>query len=269
VDWRNVEVLHLHGDDWLLFRRPVPTVRTLYGSALLEARYATSLRRRSWQTMIAGLEYLSARLATSCYGLGPGVPGVYPTLGNLDGGIEFPPDVRLEREGPPSILFVGTWQGRKRGSLLHRVFSDHVLLNVPSAELWMVSDRCEPAPGVRWLAAPDDEQLMSLYQRAWVMCLPSTYEGLGLPYLEAMAGGTPVLSSVNPGARHVLGPELAASSLVDDADLGQALVKLLTDEPVRRRQAEQGRQRVQAFSWDAVVEQHLDAYRMAIERFAS
>jgi glycosyltransferase involved in cell wall biosynthesis len=267
VDWRAVDVLHLHGDDFLTLHRPVPTVRTLYGSALLEARHATSLKRRTSQTVIAGLEYLSAKLATSCYGLGPGVPAVYPTTGNLDGGVDIPAEVRLERQGPPAILFVGTWDGRKRGRVLHRVFVEQVRPLVPDAELWMVSDRCEPAEGVRWLGSPDDDQLVALYRRAWMMCLPSVYEGFGIPYLEAMANGLPIVSSPNPGARHVLGEQLAASTLVGDSELGAGMVKLLTEEAVRRQRAEQGRQRVQHFSWDAVVDRHLDAYRLAIESF--
>lgn len=267
VDWRDVDVLHLHGDDFLLFHRPVPTVRTLYGSALLEARHATSLKRRVWQAVVASLEYLSAELATSCYGLGPGVPGIYRTAGNLDGGVEIPAEVTLERARPPAILFVGTWRGRKRGKLLHRLFLEEVRPQVPDGELWMVSDHCEPAPGVHWIGAPDNEHLLALYRRAWVVCLPSTYEGLGIPYLEAMANGTPVVSSRNPGAHYVFGPELASSTLVSDDELGPALVKLLTDETTRRERAERGRKRVGRFSWDAVVERHLEAYRTAIDRF--
>jgi glycosyltransferase involved in cell wall biosynthesis len=267
VDWDDIEVLHLHGDDYLMFRRPLPTVRTLYGSALLEARHATSFKRRAWQTVIAGLEYLSAQLATCSYGLGPGAPDLYPTVGSLDGGVDIPATVALERREPPAVLFVGTWDGRKRGKLLHRVFLDVVLPEVPDAELWMVSDRCDPGRGVRWLGAPSDAELLALYRRAWVLCHPSTYEGLGMPYLEAMANGTPVVSSPNPGARHVFGPELGGSTLVRDDDIGLALVEMLTDEFARRDRAARGRERVREFSWDAVVERHLEAYRMAIERF--
>jgi hypothetical protein len=267
VDRRDVDVLHLHGDDFLMFNRPIPTVRTLYGSALLEARHATIPKRRLAYSVIAGLEYLSAQLATGCYGLGPGVPNIYPTVGSLDGGVDIPAISSLAREGPPAVLFVGTWGGRKRGKFLHQVFLEQVLPHIRDAELWMVCDRCEPATGVRWLGAPDDKELLNLYQQAWVLCHPSTYEGLGVPYLEAMANGTPVVSSPNPGARYVFGPELATSTLVSDGELGPALVKLLNDEPARRERAEQGRRRVRRFSWDAVVERHLDAYRTAIERF--
>jgi glycosyltransferase involved in cell wall biosynthesis len=262
-----MDVLHLHGDDWLMFHRALPTVRTLYGSAGFEARHATSLKRRAFQTVIAGLEYVSARLATLCYGIGPGVPAIYPTVGNFDMGVDIPDVVSLDREPRPTILFVGTWEGRKRGKMLHRVFLEDVLPRVPEAELWMVSDRCEPARGVRCLGSPDDEELVSRYRRAWVLCHPSTYEGFGIPYAEAMANGIPIVSSPNPGAAYVLGEELGAVSIVQDRALGSALVRVLTDAAARRERAEKGRQRVPCFSWNVVVDQHLAAYRSAIAHF--
>jgi phosphatidyl-myo-inositol alpha-mannosyltransferase len=269
VDWQDVDVLHLHGDDWLMVHRAVPTVRTLYGSALFEARHATALKRGAYQTVIAGFEYLSARLATSCYGIGPGVPPIYPTVGNFDLGVHVPSELPNERSRRPTILFVGTWAGRKRGRVLHRIFREQVLPSLPDAELWMVSDRCDPAAGVRWLGSPDDAELSRRYRRAWVMCHPSTYEGFGLPYIEAMANGIPIVSSPNPGARYVLGDALAALSIVPDQELGSALVMLLSDEMARRARAEQGRQQVVRFSWAAVVEHHIDAYRLAMAKFAA
>lgn len=267
VDWRDVDILHLHGDDHLMLRRSLPTVRTLYGSAWLEARHATSAKRRVFELIVAAFELLSARLATGCYGLGPGVPAAYRTIGNLDAGVDARAEVTVTRTGAPSILFVGTWEGRKRGRFLHRVFCEQVRPRLPAAELWMVSDHCEAAGGVRCLGALDDRELAQRYRRAWVMCLPSTYEGLGIPYLEAMASGTPILSSPNPGARHVLGPDLAASCMVRDDELGSRLVRLLANQPEREQLAERGLHRVAEFSWDRVVAEHLEAYRRAIADF--
>ncbi len=48
------------------------------------------------------------------------------------------------------------------------------------------------------------EKLCELYQRAWILCLPSTYEGFGVPYIEAMASGTVAVASPNPGAKEIL-----------------------------------------------------------------
>jgi glycosyltransferase involved in cell wall biosynthesis len=59
-----VDVLHLHGDDWFYVRRRVPTVRTLHGSALSEARHSTRWLRRARQLFTYPLEALSSRLAT-------------------------------------------------------------------------------------------------------------------------------------------------------------------------------------------------------------
>ena len=50
----------------------------------------------------------------------------------------------------------------------------------------------------------DDAELASLYRRAWAYVTPSTYEGFGLPYLEAMACGTPVVATPNPGSVEIL-----------------------------------------------------------------
>ncbi len=269
IDWRDIEVLHLHGDDHFLLVRPVATVRTLYGSALLEALHATSVKRRVAQGVTAGLELASSRLATRCYGLGPGVPRIYATAGELDGGVDLPPDgcdLARTRSERPTILFVGTWEGRKRGRLLHRVFTEEIRPRLPACELVMVSDHCEPADGVRHVQTPSDERLLELYRASWVMCLPSVYEGLGLPYLEAMANGAAVVSSPNPGARHVLGEALAGEAIVADGELGATLLGVLSDRGRREQLVGLGRDRVARFSWDAVVDAHLRAYHDAMQR---
>jgi phosphatidyl-myo-inositol alpha-mannosyltransferase len=265
LDTEAVDVLHLHGDDWFYVRRPAPTVRTLYGSALFEARHATSSRRRAYQAAIAGLELLSARLATATYGLGPGVPAAYPTVGRLDGGVDLPPVTVEDRAPRPTILFVGTWSGRKRGALLHRAFTEVVRPALPDAELWMVADHAEPAPGVTLLRGPSDAGLLERYRRAWVLCSPSSYEGLGLPYLEAMANGLPIVATPNPGARHCLGIP-PAGRLVADDDLGPALLGLLRDAEARAALATAGRARAEHFAWPRVVADHVAAYEDAIQR---
>ena len=56
------------------------------------------------------------------------------------------------------------------------------------------------------------ERLIELYQQAWLFCLPSSYEGFGVPYIEAMSCGTPVVATPNAGAREVL-EEMAGGTL--------------------------------------------------------
>jgi phosphatidylinositol alpha-mannosyltransferase len=263
--WGGCDVLHLHGDDWFLVRRDVATVRTFHGSALFEALTATSLRRRVDQFVVLGLEQFSRRLATAAFGVGPDSELLLGRDGTLPSGTAAPEQDETARNARPSILFVGTWAGRKQGRLLWHQFGEVVRPAVPGAELWMVSDRCEPAPGVRWYRYVTDEELASLYRRAWVFCVPSSYEGFGLPYVEAMSHGTPVVSTPNFGALSVLG---GAGRIVDRHRIGSALVELLQHPDQRRRLAELGRARARDFAWSRVVDEHERAYRLAIERWA-
>jgi hypothetical protein len=266
ISFGDAQVVHLHGDDWFFFRRDRPTMRTLYGSALYEMRHATRTRRMISQAALVPLEALACRLATDAYGMIPGDGPVHRLRGYLPGAAAADIAAPSERSAQPSVLFVGTWRGRKRGSLLRDEFVRHVLTAHPDAELWCVSDACEESESVRWIRTPTDEQLEELYRRAWVFCLPSSYEGFGLPYVEAMARGLPVVASPNPGARF-LTCDGRDGLLVADAALGSTLAELLGDAERRAALAAAGRQRAAEFTWERAAERHETAYRSAIERF--
>jgi glycosyltransferase involved in cell wall biosynthesis len=108
-----------------------------------------------------------------------------------------------ERSAHPSIAFVGALEGRKRGRFLLEAFAQTIRPRLPDAELIFVGAGGPPAPGVTYYTGVSDEQLASLYRRAWVYASPSTYEGFGLPHLEAMACGTAVVATPNPGSVEV------------------------------------------------------------------
>jgi glycosyltransferase involved in cell wall biosynthesis len=261
------DVVHLHGDDWFYLRRTTPTVRTFYGSALYEALTATSRKRTLNQGLNFGLELLSGRLADAVYGIGTDSRALYRADGILGTGVEVDAPSAAGRHPHPVLLFVGTWEGRKRGAFLAERFRRDVRPVVPDAELWMVADRADEGDGVRLIHAPGDDELAALYRQAWAFCLPSTYEGLGMPYMEAMAHGTPVIASPNPGAQDVLAGGRWGRVVEDDA-LGATLVAVLTDSELREELGALGRRRAQDFAWGRVVDDHEAAYALAIDRHA-
>jgi phosphatidyl-myo-inositol alpha-mannosyltransferase len=264
----NYDVVHFHGDDWFFLHRKVPTIRTFYGSALLEARSATSLRRRIDQRIVFLLELLAARLATTSYGIGLDSQLIYNTRGLLPVGGAAPAPVSAGQSvaDHPTIMFIGTWEGRKRGAFLYEVFSNEVRPAIPDAQLWMVSDFCETAPGVRWIQAPSDEQLSEALGQSWVFCLPSTYEGFGIPYLEAMAHGVPVVATPNLGA-HMLLDGGRWGIIAEDQDIGRRLIGLLQDAAMRESLSQEGVIHAREYGWDRIVERHERAYSETIERW--
>ena len=260
------DVLHLHSDDWFLTRRDLPTVRTFHGSALYEAMFAARWRRRLTQAAIVPLEMRAARLATARFGVAPGTETWLHLDGHLPGGVEGPAAAPTPAESP-TVLFVGTWAGRKRGAFLHRIFTEEVVHRIPNAQLWMVSDHCVETDRVRWFARPSDDELGELYSRAWVLAAPSLYEGFGLYYLEAMASETMVVASPNPGSMYVL-DQGRAGRLVQDDNFGRTIAEALENDDMRAGYVARGRERAGDFSWTKAVEDHIQAYELAIERWS-
>jgi phosphatidyl-myo-inositol alpha-mannosyltransferase len=265
VDWGDADVLHLHGDDWFLVRRPVPTVRTFNGTALRESQHAADPKVRVAYRAVWPLERLAARLATLPVALGRDTADL---LG-LDDVVAYGVDAGRFRPGPksehPTVLFVGTWGGRKRGRFAWRAFVDEVLPACPDARLEVVADRCDPHPAVDPVAFPDDDELAERYRRAWVFAYPSTYEGFGIPYVEAMASGTAVVSSPNAGAAWVLDGG-RAGVLADDASFGREVAAIVADAGRRRRYEEAGADRAGDFTWPAVADHHRALYERVARR---
>ncbi|HSJ54189.1 MAG TPA: glycosyltransferase family 1 protein, partial [Anaerolineae bacterium] len=110
------------------------------------------------------------------------------------------------------------------------------------------------------------EDLPYWYNAAEVLVYPSLYEGFGLPPLEAMACGTPVISSKASSLPEVVGD---AGLLVDPADveaLAAAMEQVLADAGLRERMRAAGLQRAQRFTWENAARQTVASYRRALAR---
>jgi len=100
-------------------------------------------------------------------------------------------------------------------------------------------------------------ELDSLYSRASIFAFPSLDEGFGMPILEAMAHGVPVITSNCSAMPEVSGD---AALLVDPLNIGDALLRLANDESLRETLRRRGRERIKQFTWDSAVEKTWAVY---------
>jgi phosphatidyl-myo-inositol alpha-mannosyltransferase len=262
-DFIQFDIVHFHGDEWFYFKRRIPSIRTMHGSALFEAESATSLRRKILQYLVYPLEHLSVQLATLSVAIGHKTANLYNIKSMIDNGV----NLDLFRPGPktknPSLVFIGTWLGRKRGKFLYEIFIKDILPVFPNIILFMISDYCMDHPNVIHIQNPSDFELANLLRQSWLFTYPSNYEGFGIPYVEAMASGTATITSPNEGSKYIL-DEGEYGSIVEDALFGQEILRLLGDPEQRIKYQKDGLRRVQMFSWNSVAKAHIYYYREAM-----
>ncbi len=114
---------------------------------------------------------------------------------------------------------------------------------------------------VRLLDFVDDNDLPALYNLAWAFVYPSIYEGFGLPALEAMRCGTPVVTADNSSLPEVVGDAAVLVRADDVASIASGIGLAVYDESLRARLRAAGLARAQTFTWERAAEQILMYYR--------
>jgi len=173
------------------------------------------------------------------------------------------------------ILFVGTLEPRKNVKTLLQAFA-HVIADKPQDGLHLVIaggrgwggedyvamvETLGLRDAVRFTGFVDDDHLPDVYRGALLFVYPSLYEGFGLPVLEAMACGVPVITSKRASLPEVAGD---AALLVDPTQpetLAAAMSALLHDGALRQDLCAKGLARAAAFTWEAVAQQTVAVYR--------
>jgi len=179
------------------------------------------------------------------------------------------------------ILYVGTIEPRKNLPKLIEGFARrHKSGDLPhqlvcagpygwlSGDIEERIDRLEISGAIRFTGYVPIEDLPGLYNLAEMFVFPSVYEGFGLPVVEAMACGTPVITGHVPALEEVGGSAVERVEHLDADSLGEAMVTLARDGERRRRLAAIGLERARMFSWDRAARETLEVYRLAAQRTA-
>ena len=184
--------------------------------------------------------------------------------------------VRVRYNLPPRfILYVGTIEPRKNLVRLIEAFATARVRGIPhhlvcvgpygwaSRDLSSRIERLGLKDLVHFTGYARFEDLPAIYNLGDFFVFPSLYEGFGLPVVEAMASGIPVITSSTSSLGEIAADAAETIEPTCTAAIAAAIVRLATDEDRRRDLAERGRRRAQMFSWAQTAKQMLAVYQRA------
>lgn len=269
VAMRTPGVVTIHDLGFLRYPQAVPAARRawLVGAIRHSARAADriiAISRHTADDLVAWLGIDPGRIRVIPLAPSPGIRRLAGAELRV-----FRLKYELER---PHVLAVGTLEPRKNLAMLLRAFAairddvPHRLVLV-GPEGWLNDELRETVRelelGDRLVTTGfvDDASLGGWYSSADLVAVPSKYEGFGLPLLEAMACGAPVIASNASALPEVGGDAAVYIDPGDEAAWSVTLRDLLRDPAERERMAEAGLARAARFSWEATAEATWDVYR--------
>jgi glycosyltransferase involved in cell wall biosynthesis len=232
----------------------------------------TRVLERSALRRLQGVLCISAEVKdvlAARYGLDPRRLVVVPY------GIAYgPTDVAPRRSGRPAVVFVGgNFQRKGLGVLVDA--APEILATLPDLEVVVIGTSRDEALMMarvrerrldgtfRFVGQVGYRELYEYYLGADVLAMPSVLEAFGIPYLEAMHCGIPVVASDSPGPTDYLrdGENALMPARGDPVALARAIVAVMTDEDLRERLVAAGRVTAEDATVDLMVARTIDAYR--------
>jgi glycosyltransferase involved in cell wall biosynthesis len=235
-----------------------------YSSDEFRARFTKQARRAAQNSdLIIAVSHFTAKQVSSLLLFDPSRIRVVPH------GVTLPPP-ELQRRREKIVLFAGVLQRRKNVIRLVEAFEsipgDWRLMLAGAATGYgaeSILQRIHSSKSrdrIQILGYVPSAELSMLYLQASVFAFPSLDEGFGIPVLEAMAHGLPVIASNRPAVVEVAGD---AAVLVDPyrtEDLACALQRLVHDPGLRDDYAERGRKRTKAYPWERAIRETYSVY---------
>lgn len=184
---------------------------------------------------------------------------------------------RLEKEldGRPYVLYLGTLEPGKNVVRTVQAFdeiagrySDHLLI-LAGDKGWLFEPVFEAISNathkdrIRYVGHVGDQEAVALFNYADLFVFPSLYEGFGLPPLEAMQCGCPVVTSDRSSIPEVVGDAALQVNPESVSELAAAMEKVLESTALRQELREAGLARAEMFSWDKCAAETLEVYRQA------
>jgi glycosyltransferase involved in cell wall biosynthesis len=217
-------------------------------------------------TVLTGSEFSRARIVEWS-----GVDADRVVVIRAAAGDGFVPDGEPHDPGYPYLLYVGNHKPHKNLARLIRALAQ---LRDGSSLRLLLAGPAEPdllrrartigvADRLVFLGHVPDERLPALYRGAVAFVFPSLHEGFGLPPLEAMACGTPVVSSLATSLPEVVGDAAVAVDPYDVDSIAAGIDRIVGDEQLRRELRARGIARAARFSWDETAQRTWEALHRA------
>lgn len=202
-------------------------------------------------------------------------------------GAENDPAIRAKYDLPPDyVLYLGGFDRRKNVQLVLKGFSyldqaeggayplviagrEPVYAEPLFPNVRALADSLGVSESVHWIGAVDEADKPGLLRMARAFVFPSVYEGFGLPVLEAMAAGTPVIAADIPVMREIVGDAAYLVGENEDRAMGGAMLALVGQEPLRQQMINRALGRATAFNWRKTALETIAVYERVLSSSSS